>query len=176
MTAGARNNSGSRPRCLEGAGFSLVEVVMAIGIVSIALFAVIGMLPVGLRSVKNANELAGAAVVMNRIAEAVRHAGSSNGIDFTNAVAGKSFSYTIGGAPMPPVVFEGLSLEGATNATNFGRLNAVLIITPPPTLAAPGRAFVSVGWPAATTWQSNSSNWKNSEGAVATALQFLPRP
>jgi Tfp pilus assembly protein PilV len=152
--------------------FSLVEVVMALGIVSVALLAVIGMLPVGLRSVKNANELAGASLVMNRLADAVREADSANGVDFTNSVAGTNIAYRIGG-PAVTNPFAGLSLEGATNG---GRLNAVLVITPPASATTPGRAFVSVGWPSAAEWQSGSTNWKNAEGSVTTALQFLPRP
>jgi len=69
-----------RKRC---AALSLVEVTLALGIVSFSMLAVVGLLPVGLQSIKNANEQAGAANVIGGIADALRKASSTDGTTFT---------------------------------------------------------------------------------------------
>ena len=60
------------------AAFSLVEVTIAVGIVSFCLIAVLGLLPTGLKAVKNANEQAAAANALNAIADTLRTATSTN--------------------------------------------------------------------------------------------------
>ena len=69
---------------------------MAIGIVSVALLAVVGLLPVGLQSVRNANELAGASLVMNRLADAVGNVGSKNGICKNHPVRRTGLPHRVG--------------------------------------------------------------------------------
>jgi len=77
--------------------FSLVEVTLAIGIVSFALIAVLGLLPVGLKSVKNANEQAGAANVLNAIADGLRSASTTNSSNFVGSFGTNQISFSVGG-------------------------------------------------------------------------------
>jgi uncharacterized protein (TIGR02598 family) len=161
-----------RTRC---SGFSLIEVVIAIGIVSFSILAVVGLLPTGLKTVKNANEQAGAANVLNAIAETLRQASSSDGVNFSNSFAGQSVSYTIGGGSMN-CFWSNLTLEGVTNS-QFSRIEAQLIGTSPATLLAPGQATISVAWSANPnlSWNSSSNNWSHADGSITTGIQFLPR-
>jgi len=160
------------------AAFSLIEVTLAIGIVSFALLAVVGLLPVGLRSVKNANEQAAAANVMNAIADALRTASSTDLATFTNSFAGQTISYITNGSATS-VTWTNLTLDGSVEtAASPKRLSAVLIITPPTSLSAPGRATVSVAWSAQAnpTWNPSPSNtWTKSEGSLTSGIQFLPK-
>ena len=155
--------------------FSLVEVVLAIGIVSFALVAVIGLMPVGLRSVKNANEQAGAADALNAIADSLRTASSTNAINYSNSFAGTPIGYSVGGS-LANNTWNNLTLEGSTNDINR-RLAARLDITPPTNSTSPGRATVSVAWSAQANpvWSMNSQTWSNAEGSITSGIQFLPR-
>lgn len=158
--------------------FSLVEVALAMGIATFAILAVVGLLPVGLRSVKNAGEQAGAASVAATFAESLRTATSSNSIDFTGTFAGQAFVYTIGGG-VSTNRLPSLTIEGATTTNALeGRLSAVVFITPPPNAITPGRAVVSVAWPAASSplWNNATQKWTQSEGSVTSGMQFLPQP
>ena len=69
------NSRASAPRSVAspGAAFSLIEVVLAIGVIAFALVLVIGLLPVGLNSMKHAREQAAAAVCMSQISQAVMY-------------------------------------------------------------------------------------------------------
>ncbi len=158
--------------------FSLVEVVLALGIVSFSLLAVVGLLPVGLRSIKNANEQAAAANVVGAISAALRAASSTDGTNFTNTFSGENITYLMGGANASTNKWTNLDLSG-TPGTSAKRLSALLEIvnqpgTNPPT---PGRAVISVAWPAQADpeWHSANQTWTKAEGSLTTAIQFLPK-
>jgi uncharacterized protein (TIGR02598 family) len=155
--------------------FSLVEVVLAIGIVSFALLAVTGLMPVGLKSVKNANDQAGAANVLNVIADRLRAASSTNSSNYSNSFAGTQIAYAVGGS-VATNAWSNLTLEGTVDNSNK-RLAARLDITPPVNLTTPGRATVSVAWSAQAnpTWSTSSQSWANAEGSITSGIQFLPR-
>jgi type II secretory pathway pseudopilin PulG len=157
--------------------FSLVEVVLALGIVSFCLLAIVGLLPVGLKAVKNANEQAGAAQVVDGIADALRKASSTNGTNFAATFAGGSIAYTLGGGNSSTNQWPDLDLNGTSDPTGK-RLSARLEILQQPTAIQPGRAVISVAWPAQAnpTWNSANQTWSNAEGSVTTAIQFLPKP
>lgn len=170
------NARGSRFKKRNGvAGFSLVEVTLAIGIISFAMVPIFGLLPVGLRSVKNANEQAGAANVLGAITESLRTASSTNNIDFSGTFAGKPIVYTVGQAGPVTVAWTNLTLEGVTNSMN-SRLSAVLTIYPSTNQSTPGRAVISVAWPASSdnNWNANSRSWAKAEGSITSGIQFLP--
>ncbi|MFZ4774931.1 MAG: hypothetical protein ACOYM3_06200 [Terrimicrobiaceae bacterium] len=160
--------------------FSLVEVTLAIGVASFALIAVLGLLPVGLKSVKNANEQAAAANVLNAVACSLRTASSTNSLDFFNTFAGQAIQYSVGsGASTIIVSWNNLTLEGSTETSQSPkRLSAVLNFTPPGTLITTGRATVTVAWSAQAnpTWNATTQQWTNADGAITSGLQFLPRP
>ena len=158
--------------------FSLVEVVLALGLVSFCLVAVLGLLPVGLKSVKNANEQAGAADVLNAIAEGVRTARTTNHINYSNSFAGKPISYAIGGSPVI-VAWTNLTMEGAMeSAESPKRLSAVVNITPPTNSTSPGRASVSVSWSAQANlvWNAETFTWATADGSLTSGIEFLPKP
>jgi prepilin-type N-terminal cleavage/methylation domain-containing protein len=157
-------------------GFSLVEVVVAIGIVSFGMLAVVGLLPTGLKIARNSAEQAQAANLVAALAESLRGATTTNGTNYVYSFAGQSLFYT-NGSPPTTLVISNLTLEGRTN-NEAGRLVAAVTITPPTTAATNGSAVISVAWPAVArpTWNSAAGTWDaKAEGAVTTAIQFLPR-
>lgn len=184
-----------RTRC---SGFSLIEVVIAIGIVSFSILAVVGLLPTGLKTVKNANEQAGAANVLNAIAEAIRSATPTTTVvagippaTYNWTFAGTSYSYTLG-AGASPIQLPNLTLEGGTaqNNNQNARLAAYIQMTPPAfspvastMVTIPGTALISVAWsfnPNLTPVPSlgNGSTtvtWTHADGFISTGIQFLPR-
>ncbi len=161
--------------------FSLVEVVLSLGIVSFALLAVVGLLPVGLKVVKNANEQAAAGNVLEGLADSLRKASSTNGRIYSSDFAGKKITFTVdGGAALSPIEWKELDLDGSINSSGR-RLSARLEIYQQPTAnpPAPGRAIVSVAWSAQAptlTWDGSKKQWANAEGSITTGLQFLPKP
>lgn len=164
------------PGTLRGAGFSLVEVVLAIGIVSFAMLAVVGLLPTGLKIARNAAEQARAANLVQSLAENLRGAATADGTNFTAAFAGQSLDYALGGSPFT-LQFSNLTLEGAADPA-AARLVAAVTITPPANATTNGRAVISVAWPAVArpAWNSATQSWDaKAEGSLTAAIQFLPR-
>jgi Tfp pilus assembly protein PilV len=173
-----------RRSAADSRAFSLVEVVIAIGIVSFAILAVLGLLPVGLRTIKNSNEQAGAANVVNGIIEAVRNASTNanSAGAYSNSYAGQSITFT-NGAPATNCLWTNLTLEGLATTNDFGkRLSAILIFTPPSTnLVTNGFGTVSVAWAgqANPVWSTNTLSWTNPggtiEGSITMGFRFLPK-
>lgn len=161
-------------------GFSLVEVTLALGIVSFALLATVGLLPVGLRAVKNANEQAAAANLLNAIANSLRTATSTNGTIFSSRFADKDITYTaytVSGSPVS-IVWDDLTLDGSVGTANSPkRLAARLDITPPTAQLPTGTAVISVAWSAqaSPTWNRGDQTWTGAEGSILSGVQFLPR-
>lgn len=167
-----------RPNPYLSGAFSLVEVVLAIGIFSFALLAVVGLLPVGLKSVKNANEEAAAANVVARISNALRQASSRDGINYENRFAQTSFGYAVGGAATN-FGWTNLNMDAyTTSGIDSPRLVARLEILQPPTASAPGEAVITVAWPAVANpqWDTSTRQWSRAEGSVTSAIQFRPKP
>lgn len=160
--------------------FSLVEVTLALGIVSFALVSVLGLLPVGLRSIKNANEQAGAANVLNAIAASLRAATASPGnpADYASGFSGKPITYSVGSTATNEISWEDLNLDGsAATAQSPKRLSAILNITAPASLTAPGNAVISVAWSAQANpvWDGTMQTWTKADGSITSGIQFLPR-
>ena len=174
-------SSNRKASILNSTAFSLIEVTLALGIVSFALVAVLGLLPVGLKSVKNANEQAGAANVLNAIAANLRTATSTNALNFVGRFADKDIQYVVGGSASS-LVWSNLTLEGAQEDVSGNppkRLSARLeILQAPANISTPGRAVVSVAWSAQSgpTWDSSANKWTKADGSITSGIQFLPRP
>jgi type II secretory pathway pseudopilin PulG len=158
------------------AAFSLVEVTLALGIVSFSMLAVVGLLPVGLKSIKNANEQAGAANVVGGIADALRKASSLDGTTFTATFAGKPIIYNLSGNGSTSATWNNLDFSGTPNEAEK-RLSAVLEILEMPTATKPGRAVISVAWPAQAVpeWTSSDKTWGKAEGSLTSSILFLPK-
>jgi uncharacterized protein (TIGR02598 family) len=149
-------------------GFSLIEVAAAIGIISFSLLPLVGLLPVGLHSMKAGQEQAGGANCLAQITASLRNAELTSG---TYAMANpyKNLSWT------EPNILTDISLGGTpTTNTIDQRLVARVEIKVLPTASTPGEAFISVAWPNRATWDSTASRWINAQGSVSTWLIFSP--
>jgi len=159
-------------------GFSLIEVTLAIGIVSFALLPVVALLPIGLRTVKSTTEQVAAANVLNGIAAALRSAKSQDGTNYTATYAGKTIAFSIATSPggSSNQSWSDLTLLGGTN-TEMRRLAAQIDILEFPKVDEPGRASISVAWSAQSdpTWIPATQTWNNADGALTSGIQFLPR-
>jgi uncharacterized protein (TIGR02598 family) len=168
-----------RSRWFVHRGFSLVEVTLVIGIVSFALLAVVGLLPAGLQSVKNADDQSGAANTLHALAEALRSAESTDGVNYSASFAGKAITYSVGGNGSS-LTWTDLNMDGnVTTGNEVARLAAQLeILRTPDAGGNPGEALVSVAWSGLDDpgWDADSRRWQNAEGSMTTGIQFLPRP
>ena len=154
-------------------GFSLIEVVLAIGIVSFALLAVVGLLPVGMKSTQNAREQAAAANVLNSIANALRSA-EKNGNSFSNTFAGQNIVFSTNGGSSS-VEWDRLDLNGQSTNSASARLKARLIITNPTNSTSTGEALISIAWPAQNpNMKWVGSEWTNAQGHLTTRIHFFP--
>lgn len=152
--------------------FSLVEVALALAIVSFAMLAVMGLLPVGLQSVKNAAEQASAANVVNTAAEALRQSVRSPGGSYVFSFLG---NHTLA---LQTYTWGNLTLEGFEDPPTR-RLAVAIQVHQLPSDTQPGRATVSAAWSALSpnmTWSASAQKWNNADGSVTTGIQFLPRP
>lgn len=155
--------------------FSLVEVAISIGILSFCVLAVVGLLPVGLKSVQNANEQAAAAQVVAAIANSLRNATPGNGT-YTFSYAGKNGSFQIG-PNATGLSWTNLSMEGTANEA-YKRLAARMDLVPPADATSPGTATISVAWPVAANpvWNPQTRSWSNAEGSLSSGIIFLAPP
>ncbi len=152
--------------------FSLVEVVLALGLVSFSMLAVVGLLPVGLRSVKNAGEESAAANALQLLGAAIRHAHSVDGVAYAASGTFTNLTWNVGGVDR---VFTDIALQLSGQQGNAdNRLVAQVEIVAPPNATAPGHARVSIAWPARAKW--NNGSWAQAEGSVSSGIIFLPRP
>lgn len=166
-----------RPFHNRSRGFSLVEVVVAIGVVAYAVFGVLGLLPVGIKGFQNATCEAAGSDVLSSLSVALRSAQTTNGTNFDWSFNGTACSYTVGGSKTTNV-WSTLSLEGALSANSLYRqLAAVCIVTPPASPNGAGSAVLSVAWPAAANPSFNGTNltWSRSQGSLTLPIRFLPR-
>lgn len=150
--------------------FSLVEVVLALGLVSFCLLAIVGLLPVGLRSVKNANEESAAANALNQMASAIRNATTTDGITYLANGAFTEMAWNMDGATKS--FTQALALSGQPDAANV-RLQGHVILIAPASSTSPGRAQISVAWPASATW--SGGQWTKADGSISSGIIFIPR-
>lgn len=155
--------------------FSLVEVTMAIGIVSFCLLALVGLLPVGLNAIKTSREEAAAANVLELVCGSIRKAEavSTNGTSIKYRALGEFSSLQWETGKGDQTLSTPLSLAGTplSNTDPEKRLAVYAKITPP-TATAPGQGLVTVAWPGTAKWDNNA--WSNAQGSVSTWMVFLP--
>jgi len=158
-------------------GFSLIEVVIAIGVVAYAVFGVLGLLPVGIKGFQNATCGAAGSDVLSSLSVALRSAQTTDGTNFDWSFNGTACSYIVGGTKRTNA-WSTLSLEGVSSTNSFYRqLAAVCIVTPPSSPYGEGSAVLSVAWPAAANPSFNGTNlaWSRSQGSLTLPIRFLPR-
>ena len=160
--------------------FSLVEIVIAIGVLSFVIFGVVGLVPAGLKVFRNSNQQSGAANLLNALADSVRSAVTEDGTNFFWIYNGETNSYTISG-PASTKRWEGangLSIQGLRSANTLDKqLLAAVVVTPPASPWKEGAALISVAWPAASgaVWDASTSQWSHTEGSATLGIRFLPR-
>lgn len=158
-----------KANCAVTKGFSLVEVVLALGIVSFCLLSVVGLLPVGLAAVKNGNDESAASNALTQVASAIRNAKSTNGI-YSASGPFSGIAWTLNGATnVFPVT---LALSGQPTGNQI-RMNAHVEIIAPADNTSIGRAKISVAWPASAVW--SDGKWVKAEGSVSSGMIFLPQ-
>ncbi len=157
----------------SSAAFSLIEVVIALGIVTFCLVSIVGLLPVGLKVVKNSHEESAAANALNQMAAAIRDATNSTNAPGTYGAVGAfgSMTWSLGGAVAN--YSKSLAMSGQPAPPSDARLVARVELVPPADAMSPGRAMISIAWPASAKWDATSSKWTLSEGSISSGIQFL---
>jgi type II secretory pathway pseudopilin PulG len=156
--------------------FTLVEVVLALGVVSFSLVAIMSMLSVGLVGEKNSNEEAAGAVVLKQIGINIRNASTNATGAYVGLGICTNLIWTLGGSSVN-LDYTNLSLGGIPNQTPANqRLVAHVQLSPPGSLSSPGAAQVSIAWPQQAKWNATSLNWTNAQGSMSAYLVFLPQP
>jgi len=156
--------------------FSLVEVMIALGIISFCVISVFGLLPVALKSMRDANDRRAAVEIMNRLAGDVL------------ALSGAESKYRSSGSAAPA---DNLSGDYAdTSITVSGRklfyenadgkradkqnasYTGVIDVATPVGDFDVGVVNISVAWPATATTNNSASGWTNALGSVNTVVYF----
>lgn len=155
------------------ASFTLIEVVLALGLVSFCAVTLIALLPMGLKSANDARQWAGAASAIEKISVSIREAPSQSG----QYAAIGSYSNLVWKLGTPGPVTETLtniSLSGDLVSDSSQHLVAHIELMPPANAVSTGTAFISVAWPSQAVWNAPTTNWIHAQGSLATALTFVP--
>ncbi len=167
-------------------GFSLVEVVLAIGIVSFAVLAILALLPVGLKSANDAPEEAFAAQTLKSLSASLQGASHTN----TNAPlcytalppfnnAGALLQWSVGDPAQAGqtiyIGYDGLPTASRSSA----RLIACVRISPPANLLSLGSAYLCLAWPANAigtpiVWSNGQPQITNQQGYMEAIIIFVP--
>ncbi len=129
------------PHSFHASAFSLVEVVLALGLVSFCLLAVVGLLPVGLKAVKNANEESAAANALAQLADSLRNP-TKTGTLYAAAGAFSNITWQLGGVSTTTNI--PLAMNGQPTNASGSRLVAKVEVLPPADLHTAGLARVSI--------------------------------
>jgi len=176
------------PKGIRCPAFSLVEITLAIGIVSFALLAVLALLPIGLGNARNAHEEAFAVQTLKAITASIQQASQSTNntleynalAPFNNASQGALLRWKVGSSSPQKSTFyiaeNGLPSLSQTDA----RLLACIQVTPPPDRLSLGKASVTLAWPPAAiktpiAWIGSLPQLTNEQGRVDSVIYFSPR-
>lgn len=158
------------------AAFSLVEVTLALGMVTFCLLGLVGLLPLGLTSVKSSRDGAAALNTLVQMSEAIQGAQvESVGNDLAFKGAGKydHLEWKVGGSEVSSTTK--LSALGfPVSKAQDERFVSRVVITPPTQATSAGTAAISIAWPSQATWDSAKGQWIGAQGSVRTWLVFLP--
>ncbi len=177
--------------------FSLVEVTLALGIVSFALLAILGLLPVGLKSAQDSSEQARATDILNLAATGVQGqyylgtTAGNNNYAFANfisdndpvAVAGDNAApwplhtkYFVGQSvnDVKYNILEDLSIRKKTD-NSAPRYQLYMKVSPPADSTSPVKVYLSVAWPGTATYAA-ATGWGKQQGYVETTISANPPP
>lgn len=159
---------GGRPRQdpRQDRGFSLVEVVLALGVVAFAIVAIIGMLPVAMSSALESKRESRAAFIANHLAATLRATPFQNARPIESMTSGinlavssnTTIAFDDNGAPIgviPDTQYQsGVPLSGSTASASFlARVSAA----PASGLAGLASVSIEVSTPAAAPRSSRQA-------------------
>ena len=182
----------SRPQANRGtAGFSMIEVTLAVGIIGFCLVAVIGLLPTGLRTQQDAQEEARAASALNMVAsaaESLRFIGRPGGdatwafpnyfsddpdpsmsrteVSVRQTAWNKTFFISEGGVIIP-----------TSDATTIRRQTLFVRVYPPATEGRPVTIYAAVAWPYRPTDTNSTTREQMTgrQGYVDAVIAYTPK-
>jgi type II secretory pathway pseudopilin PulG len=150
-------------------GFSLIEITLSIGIIAFALVAVLGLLPAGLNSQKDATDQARSAQVLNDLTQAVRGIYPVDGtfrfappLETVDVAPGRERSFAL---------MENGTLQDPGVRT-LERRGTVFINQRPLSGSAPRAVFISVAWPQTAT--RTGSTWSQANGSTSAYI-YAPK-
>jgi len=158
------------------AGFSLVEVVLALGIISFAVVALLGLLPAGLSAQRQATSRARCVQVLSALSDTARGIYVQTSTNETTGEITKTTNF--------PHPLEGIT-PGTAGATTYALLGNGMVTNSGDDVRgriyirqdAPQNdvipIYISVAWPASAS-RSNGS-WSTAQGAVES-LVFVNLP
>lgn len=160
----------------QSSAFSLVEVTLALGIVTFCLLLLMGLLLVGLNSMKASRDEAAAVNCLEQISDSIRSGLITSGTSYHAAGAYSGITWTLGAAQTSLAV-DNLSASGfPTTSTTEQQYIGRVEITPPSDRGSPGTALITVAWPRQAAWNTGTHKWDNAQGSVRTWLVFIPNP
>ncbi len=146
--------------------FSLIEVTLALGIVSFALVAVLGLLPTGLNTQRQAVNQSFGVQGLNDVAQALQGIYVSTNGTTTNFPAPLE-SLSVAAGTKTLTLYEDGSL---TNTSSSPRAQVFIDKKAPIGNSLP--VFVSVAWPHTAT--RSGTNWSNAQGSAGAFLYLTP--
>jgi len=176
------------PQAAWPGGFSLVEITLAIGIVSFALLTVMALLPIGLGGTRDAHAEAFATQSLKAITASLQQASrSTNDVStytalapFNSSTQGALLQWKVGNAAQSGQTFY-IGEDGLPTTTkSAAKLLACIQITPPANRLSAGQATVSIAWPALSistpvSWSGSRPQLTNQQGSVESVVYFLPQ-
>ena len=148
--------------------FSLIEVTLALGIVSFALVAVMGLLPTGLNTQRQSVNQSFGVQGLNDVAQALQGIYVSTNGTTTNFPAPLE-SLSVAAGTKTLTLYEDGSL---TNTSSAPRAKVFIDKKTPIGNTLP--VFVSVAWPQTATRSDTDTNWSNAQGSASTFLYLTP--
>lgn len=154
--------------------FSLVEVTLALGIVSFCLISLIGLLGTGLNSVRASRDNAAAGACLERIIQSLDAAQvDASGTNYQAVGAYSNVSWSLGESAQT-YDLTGLSPSGLPSSDD-PRFVARVEISPPEGIMTSGSVLIRIAWPSSATWDEPSKSWKKAQGSLSSWLVLLPK-
>lgn len=160
----------------KSTAFSLVEVMIALGIISFCIISVFGLLPVALKSMREANDRRAGVEILNRLAGDVISLSSSKGAYRENSAFTPSdnlsgdFRDTSIAVSARQLFYE--NADGRQVAKKDANYVGVIDVAAPVSGFDLGIAKISVAWPATAMTNASVSGWTNAQGSVSTLIYF----
>jgi uncharacterized protein (TIGR02598 family) len=145
------------------AGFSLVEVTLALGIAAFCLIAVFGLVPVGVQTNRNATSQTAATNILSSVVSDIRASPPGQGHSAKYRISRSKGSFTT-------LYFDGQGQSTTSRGANSRYRLYVKIGNNPASVVYPNYVWLKVSWPAAVD-TINTTITPN--GSVETVAAFF---